>query len=529
MSKKAGKQSVKLMGHIRKEKIASVKKALAKGPDLSYVDPATGFSALHLCASLDAHSCASLLLEARADPNLRGGDERTPIHIAVVNDALMTFRQLVDEPSSDLNLADKHDKSPLCLSILYQREHFVAHLFQQPRLDLLQRDSKQQSALHHACKVGYHRCINQLLAAGLDLNERNSNGNTPLHLAAIGGFSGCVAVLLTSGADGSITNSSGQTAAALAASMGYDNIVPLLRDSQESPGLNTAPPEEHARVSRRRSRSMGSVLAGMAVTPAGVPQPPVGLTSSGSTALPPPPKRLPSITPARGFPPPVVMPPPLEHPQRVPSGAEGFPPPIAMPPPLDQSSQELPPPPTHMLLSPRQSRMSIRVAQIEVPDVLPPPRCTALVSPRSPTSLPPAIGAQPTRAAQAPVASEARVSTPAGTATRQRSLTTSFLPTGARHTITGAPHITAHLPPPPVARGGPRGRGMRGRGIPGRGPPSVSPRSAAVTAPAKASSTQRPGLAPAASLPVLPGMRAPLTPPPQVSRGRRPAAPIPPP
>lgn len=509
MSKKAVKQSVKLLSNIRKEKIASVKKCLAKGADLSYVDPATGFSALHLCASLDAHSCAALLLEAHADPNLRGGDERTPLHTAVVDDSLMTFRLLVDAPSSNVNLVDKHDKSPLTLSILYQREHYVAHLFQQPRLDVLQKDSKQQSALHHACKVGYHRCINQLLAAGLDLNDRNSNGNTPLHLAAIGGFSGCVAVLLTRGADGSITNSSGQTAAALAASMGYDNIVPLLRDSQEGPGVPAAAPEEHARVSRRRSRSMGSVLAGMTLTPAGTSQAPGALNSSAGAALPPPPQRLPSITPAAGFPPPIAMPPP----------------PLSMPPPpLAATTDDLPPPPTHTLLSPRQSRMSIRVAAIEVPDVLPPPRSTAVpASPRTAAALPPAIGAQPTRSVQAPTASDARVSTPIGLPTRQRSFTTSCLPSDARHTIAAQPHITCGaLLPPPIVRGGSRGRGLRGRGMPGRAP-SGSPR-----APASPSTpTQRPGLAPAASLPVLPGMRAPLTPPPQVSRGRRPPAPIP--
>lgn len=91
------------------------------------------------------------------------------------------------------------------------------------------RDDKEETALHHAVRIGEHsELIGLLIKSGAGVNISNIEGRTPLALAASEGHIGISCCLIESGAGIDIVDKFGNTPLCLAASKGNLGVVKIL-------------------------------------------------------------------------------------------------------------------------------------------------------------------------------------------------------------------------------------------------------------------------------------------------------------
>eukprot|EP00210_Caulerpa_lentillifera_P004403 g4201.t1 len=117
----------------------------------------------------------AVLLDYKADLNMKATQERTPLHIAAQDNATEVAEVLIEAGA---------------------------------RIDLKARGS--YTPLHFAAFWGSVSITKLLVERGADVNSKSQNGNTPLHMAAAGGYISIVKVLIDNGASKSETNALGE-------------------------------------------------------------------------------------------------------------------------------------------------------------------------------------------------------------------------------------------------------------------------------------------------------------------------------
>ena len=94
------------------------------------------------------------------------------------------------------------------------------------RLNL--RKQNDQTLLHLAASLGYHRLVAGLLVRGANPDSRDKNGMSPMHMAALNGHAQIVRRLRVSGADSTLRSLSGYTPADMATSQAVLDAVETL-------------------------------------------------------------------------------------------------------------------------------------------------------------------------------------------------------------------------------------------------------------------------------------------------------------
>lgn len=171
-----------------------LKTLLASGVDVNVVDDGVGRTALGEAVATGKLEFVQALIQAGADPNIRGREERTPF-INVDEDATPEIVGALVAAGAKVNL----------------------------------RDHDGYSALHHIAGKEKSDVVRALLNAGVRVNGKNKEGRTPLMIAAAAGYLDNVKELLGAGADTSQRDNDGKTALRFARETGREAVVAFLK------------------------------------------------------------------------------------------------------------------------------------------------------------------------------------------------------------------------------------------------------------------------------------------------------------
>lgn len=141
----------------------------------------SGWTALHVAASVGTLDTVSKLAELGADVNAQTNAGQTPLHFAVSKD--------------HKNVA----------------EYLIGH-----GASVRARDKMNQNPLFRAASMGNATMVNLLIKAGCPLNTSDVDGWTPLHHAYAEGHGDIVVLLIKAGADADKANSDGKIPAQVA-------------------------------------------------------------------------------------------------------------------------------------------------------------------------------------------------------------------------------------------------------------------------------------------------------------------------
>ena len=220
----------------------------------------TGSTALHYLAlsdevysSSDYKQIVRLLVNQRADINVKDNGGWTPLHIAVSNKNDALVKALISS-GADLTIKDESGWTPLHRAVSDENYALVKALISsgadltikdennktayaiaednedQDTMDLLYRERDRREKLHSAIwKVApCLKEIERLIALGVCVDAKDRTGNTPLHWASGNGHADVVKLLINAGADINAKNKDGDTALHRARENNHANVVELL-------------------------------------------------------------------------------------------------------------------------------------------------------------------------------------------------------------------------------------------------------------------------------------------------------------
>ena len=157
-----------------------------------------------------------MLLDAGADPQAKGQNGATALHVAASMGHVAATRALV---ASEATLVDAPHAFAMC------------------------------SALHFAAEMGHVDVVRALCAAGADANARKTTGGTPLHTAADCNQPRAVHALLDSpcSADHTLLLNADTTPLYLAAQRGFSRVVSVPRKHGAEPNHVPNPARAYTR------------------------------------------------------------------------------------------------------------------------------------------------------------------------------------------------------------------------------------------------------------------------------------------
>ncbi|CZR41768.1 uncharacterized protein FPRO_11358 [Fusarium proliferatum ET1] len=194
-----------------------------------------GDTALFAAVCHDKLDAATLLLEAKADPNIQSFDSWAALH-AVSRSGNEDMAALLLDWKANPEVVDKAGWTPLHVSSLYGT-NAIAGLLLEGRANPNAQALDGLTPLHTAVDFGHRDVILNLVRHGAQLDARDHNGQTPLHIASMKRpFPPPVSLLLDLGADPKLADEKGYTALHFAVEAGHDPslaIAPLLQQGAD--------------------------------------------------------------------------------------------------------------------------------------------------------------------------------------------------------------------------------------------------------------------------------------------------------
>ena len=171
------------------QNLAAMKTLLDADANRDVFEATSHLTPLHWAAWWDNAEGVKMLLAAKADPNVRGKDGETPLHLVARefrNDSCLEIAMALLAAGASLDARDNNLTTPLHEAAFYCNLSIVNFLLSSKGVDVNARDKDGATALHQCADVPYSDAAttNALLAAGADPNICNSLGETSLHVAA---------------------------------------------------------------------------------------------------------------------------------------------------------------------------------------------------------------------------------------------------------------------------------------------------------------------------------------------------------
>jgi ankyrin repeat protein len=174
-----------------------------------HVNAVGGLHEFPLFAALvrDHVGVAEILLEHGANIDIRGKEERAPLHKAIGDVNIVRF--LLDH-GADINYQQNNLRTPLHLAAYWEQLE-VAQVLLGHKADVGSRNNEGKIPIHLLQRVCIGGPARLSLEHGVVMNIRDDDGNTPLHLAMERWKYKCARILLEHGADASVENYVGKT------------------------------------------------------------------------------------------------------------------------------------------------------------------------------------------------------------------------------------------------------------------------------------------------------------------------------
>lgn len=170
-----------------------------------------GRTLLHQAAQVGHRPIAQLLLESRAQVDLRDEKEQTPLVLASHEGHTEIVRALLGENAHPGLAIGPRGRTPI---------HYAARKGHSAVVDLLLRaqgdvdgmDFHQWTALQYAASRGHSHVVHLLARAGASIDAPTNSGNTPLYSATMMGHCEAIRALILYGADRMRKNEHGKCA-----------------------------------------------------------------------------------------------------------------------------------------------------------------------------------------------------------------------------------------------------------------------------------------------------------------------------
>jgi ankyrin repeat protein len=164
----------------------AVRLLLEKGAKVDGRDDASGVTALMTSATYDNLEAAKVLVEYKANVNLKNSRGETPLQMACRTGDL-TFVKLLIDHGADVLAADREGYSPICCAAAgwgWGKQYAeIIQLLVQHGVSLKQKTKSGETLLHLAVRAHLLETAKYLLDAGLEVNATQKDGMTPLHYA----------------------------------------------------------------------------------------------------------------------------------------------------------------------------------------------------------------------------------------------------------------------------------------------------------------------------------------------------------
>jgi ankyrin repeat protein len=184
-------------------------------------------TALHLAAFSSSVEIINILLDKGMSIDLRNRDDCTPLHFSAVCGNLEATKTLVEKGAA-LNDTSQYGITPLILAAKHGELQVFRYLTEMGA-DINIRDTQSNTALHYAAYSGSVEIIKILLEKGMYVDLTNGDDSTPLHFSAKHGNLEATKALIEMGAALRNTNKNGDTPLVLAAKHGKIKVLRFLR------------------------------------------------------------------------------------------------------------------------------------------------------------------------------------------------------------------------------------------------------------------------------------------------------------
>lgn len=142
---------------------------------------AGGETPLMRAAMLNRTSVAAVLIEFRAEINVRDGQGFTPLHWAAFK-GFPEMTKLLVEKGADVNVKSNMGLTPIMQATMWGHDRIVSYLLSKgARAN--EADNDGLTALHQAVSDGHVAVVKALMAAGADPNAKSAKGLTPAAIA----------------------------------------------------------------------------------------------------------------------------------------------------------------------------------------------------------------------------------------------------------------------------------------------------------------------------------------------------------
>ena len=193
------------------------------------------YSGLHAAAHRGDVATIEQLASAKADPNGRDGNGRTPLHVATFARRGAAIRALV-KAGADLGLLDKDRYDCVTIAAVADDEETLRVLLSLGASAKLVTSRYDGTALIAAAHLGHDGVVKQLIAAGAPLDHVNNLHWTAVIELIVLGDGGTrhqqtLRQLIAAGANLQLADRQGNTPLQLAKSRGFREMVVLLEQA----------------------------------------------------------------------------------------------------------------------------------------------------------------------------------------------------------------------------------------------------------------------------------------------------------
>lgn len=143
---------------------------------------------IHLAMNSFSHQSAlSLMNHPKIDPFIPDKEENdnNVVHYAAKNDYFDIFEMIFTKyPDTDVNMPNKHQRTPLHIALMYSAFDIVRYLLKNPKTDVNYKDQMDRTPMHVAVLLMNREIIELLLKCpGIDLSIQEMHKMTPLDYA----------------------------------------------------------------------------------------------------------------------------------------------------------------------------------------------------------------------------------------------------------------------------------------------------------------------------------------------------------